>query len=628
MKKWIPLLLALLLLAGCGAAPSPMEEAASVPTATAAVTTATEPSGFYDPDAPLELATNGALRCYPLGGISGCNVMLLGEDLLLFSHADETTTLQVLSGETLYPKASLLLDFFLTPEGTHLRTWENGISFYDDTRKETVVLDSSLREVARINAPKDILGEPLLSEDRTTLYYCTSDAIRALDLESGISRCLRETAYPSQFLVGLHQEDTVLQFSYSDYASTWETLFLSTETGTVLHTASDSLSLATYGIEYYASFWENSTPFYIFGSAGTSPQAFYPADPTTVECTFLPEDRAAVTLFVSPDAPTLLEYYDLDTGARSASLELDTGFYPWGFVSKGDGKVCFLHYDERSGGDILCIWDTSLSPSGDTACYTGTHYTRETPDYEGLAACTLYAEEISKRYGIEVLVYKRATEIQPWDYDMEYEYQVSVIQAELAQLDARLAHYPDGLLETLAQRFDGVTICLVQSLTGSAESGSLESANGIQFWEGHHAYIALAAGQQTEHALYHELCHLIDTVVLNESGAYDRWDELNPTGFSYDYDYVANQSRNSGEYLREESRYFIDMYSMSFPKEDRARIMEYAMTGGNASYFQSAAMQAKLKLLCEGIREAFGLRKSPETFLWEQYLNESLAYTK
>ena len=70
------------------------------------------------------------------------------------------------------------------------------------------------------------------------------------------------------------------------------------------------------------------------------------------------------------------------------------------------------------------------------------------------------------------------------------------------------------------------------------------------------------------------------------------------------------------------------MYSMSFPKEDRARIMEFAMTEGNAACFQSKTMQAKLKLLCQGIREAFGLRKSPETFLWEQYLNESLAYTK
>ena len=67
---------------------------------------------------------------------------------------------------------------------------------------------------------------------------------------------------------------------------------------------------------------------------------------------------------------------------------------------------------------------------------------------------------------------------------------------------------------------------------------------------------------------------------------------------------------------------------MSFPKEDRARILEYAMTEGNEHYFQSKTMQSKLRQLCIGIREGFGLKKSPDTFLWEQYLQESLAYTK
>jgi hypothetical protein len=39
-------------------------------------------------------------------------------------------------------------------------------------------------------------------------------------------------------------------------------------------------------------------------------------------------------------------------------------------------------------------------------------------------------------------------------------------------------------------------------------------------------------------------------------------------------------------------------------------------------------MQEKLMQVCIGLREAFGLKKSTETFLWEQYLKESLAYGK
>ena len=59
---------------------------------------------------------------------------------------------------------------------------------------------------------------------------------------------------------------------------------------------------------------------------------------------------------------------------------------------------------------------------------------------------------------------------------------------------------------------------------------------------------------------------------------------------------------------------------MSFPKEDRARIMEYAMLPDMAHLFRAPIMQKKLAALCAGIREAYGLKKSEETFLWEQYL--------
>ena len=215
-------------------------------------------------------------------------------------------------------------------------------------------------------------------------------------------------------------------------------------------------------------------------------------------------------------------------------------------------------------------------------------------------------------------------EKEPYDYDLEYEHMVGVLQRELELLDRNLSRYPEGFLSTLASRFDGITICIVRSLTGTAEAGSLTSADGIQFLNGYRAYIALAAPHNTEYALYHEMCHLIDTVVITESGAYDRWDELNPQDFTYDFDYIANQTRDGSAYLQESNRYFIDTYSMSFPKEDRARILEYAMKSDRASFFRSEIMQKKLRKLCEGIREAFDLKNSAEVFCWEQYLNEPI----
>jgi hypothetical protein len=167
-----------------------------------------------------------------------------------------------------------------------------------------------------------------------------------------------------------------------------------------------------------------------------------------------------------------------------------------------------------------------------------------------------------------------------------------------------------------------LSICILRQISPAPEEAE---GSGITFWDGHYPYIALAAGTDTERALYHELCHLIDTIVLNESSAYDTWNQLNPTGFEYDYDYQANQNRNSTAFLLDSSRYFVDMYSMSFPKEDRARIMECAMTPGNEKLFQTEAMQRKLSTLCLGIRKAFHLTGSPDIFLWEQYLHTPLA---
>lgn len=621
-KTFFALLFLCLILCGCSPEAVPEETTAAHPTETQVIAQ----TGLYDPTSTLEAETNGAVRCYPTGKRNGTGAIALGENFLLFSTAENGTKLTVLSGDSAVPTATLDLDFCLTAEDCSLYRWDNGISFFDPNAQETVVLDSGLREVTRISAPKDLTGFPLLSADRSTLYYCTETAIRALDLETGISRCLKEIAYTYQSVTGLWLNETVLECSISD-GEIWHTLFLSTETGAILETAGDSMSVTSSGDRYYAAFPNGSVRSYVFGTVGGEPLTLN-LENYDGECFFLPENYAAVVIRQQENSRIGLDYYDLSSGLCTSSLTLAADFLPWNFISLSDETVCFLDYDESYGCNTLYCWDTTVTPSESSTACIGTYYPREDPDYDGLAACKLYAEAIGSKYGIQVLIYKDAVKVQPWDYDLEYEHLAPLIQMELELLEKRLANYPEGFLSTLAGRFDGLNICIVRSLTGTAESGSLDSAAGITYLDGYTANIALAAGQDTEYALYHEMCHLIDTVVLTESGAYDRWEELNPRGFAYDYDYIANQSRNSGEYLREESRSFIDTYSMSFPKEDRARIMEYAMTDGNGAYFQSSTMKAKLKLLCQGIREAFGLRKSPETFLWEQYLNKSLAYTE
>ena len=619
MKRLLTAFLCCLLLCGCASAAPEAETTlpATVPA------TEPQPTGYYDPESPLEAATNGAIHCYPTADLHSNAILSLGENVLLIGATDVRANLTVLSGPEGVPTGKLTVNSWLSPENPSLHDWSGGFSFFDEAARQTLVLDNSLREVSRIDAPEGLEGTPLLSYDRQTLYYCTADSIRALELDTGISRCLKEISGSSQSVTGLLCNDTVLECVIFD-GELRQTLFLSVETGQILYDTYEALTVETAGDQYFAKFNDGPVMTYLYGNQSQRPMVLN-SEITEPYCFFLPDDNAAVTVR-SQDLNIVLDYYDLDTGLRAASVTLDTDTFPWAFQSHGDGEVIFLNYDQDYNCQALYIWDTAKSPVEDFTFYATTYHTREEPDLEGLAECEAYAQAIGEKYGIEVLIYKEAAAVEPYDYDLEYEHLVGVLNRELGLLEEHLANYPEGFLPKLASRFNGLKICIVRSLTGTAESGSLDSADGIQFLDNYNAYIALAAASNTEYALYHEMCHLIDTMVISESGAYDRWDQLNPKGFEYDYDYISNQYRDGSAYLGESNRSFIDTYSMSFPKEDRARIMEYAMTEGNAFYFQSTTMQSKLKLLCEGIREAFGLRKSPETFLWEQYLNISLAY--
>lgn len=611
MKRLFPLLLTLCLLCGCAAQyPETETEAATAPAL------AEEIAGPAHEVLSLALLSEGtALTEYALSEpVTG--FLPLGDHFLFFSGS-ETTAMTLLEPETGEALAVYEAPLMLTPESAMVQLLENGISYYNGETRETVVLDASLRETSRIAAPEDLAGMPLLSRDGTALYYCTASAVRCLDLSSGISRMLKEAAYSTQSLSGLLMEDTVVQVSITDSRGIWRTLFLSAETGQLLGDTEGNILPVTAEGRFCLCLQEGTLQTILFSQDDGTTLTLLPRS-TDSTCYFLPGSHSAVTAAWAADG-FLLELYDLDSGRRTSALSLEPGLYPRNVRQASDGTVWFL-CDQDSGEALLCRWDPKDTPVSDTTLYTSPRYTHAEPDYDGLAACTLYAQEIGEKYGVEVLVYKDAVAVEPWDYDLEYEYQAAVLRRELEALDARLGNFPEGFLQTLAGKFTALRICIVRSAEGSPQSGSLEAVNGIQFWNGYDAYIVLASDHDTEYALYHELSHLMETVVLTESAAYDRWENLNPASFQYDNDYISNQTRDGSQWLQPGKEYFIDTYSMSYAKEDRARLFEYSMTSGHEELFQSPNLQAKLRQLCLGIREGFGLKKYEGSLPWEQYL--------
>lgn len=585
---------------------------------------ATEAPGLYDPKTDLETQTGGAVRGYPLHDDTCSGIVPMGGDLLMFS-GDETTTLTVLTGGNLSVACTATLNCLICPDDPAVQVTENGMGYYDGENRAAVFLDRTLKEVSRTYLPEDMDGNPALSPDFGTVYYCTGNQIRALDLQSGISRLVKEQNCTGQSLAGIFCGGDVLCCVTVDSDGRGTGVYLSTQTGQTLYSGNAVEQLQTFGDSYIARLDYGSVRELAFSLDGGQDMTLEPLDDDAIPSPALP-CGGVVTASTTGETCTL-DYYDLASGRRTASVDLPgTDAVPNLVADPERNVLWFVQYDSQTSSQTLYAWDPSKSPVSDETVYTDRRYTAENPDTAGLALCREEARRMEEKYGVEILLWQDALSIQPVDYTYEPEYLVSAYRRGLQRLDCALARFPEGFLaETASQSDCGVIrIALVRTIRGDEAFGTLENVAGIQYWYDGDACIGLDLGDSLEQNFYHELFHVVETRVYAGATAYDEWDKLNPVDFCYDYDYMANQSRADYQYLEGENRAFIDMYSMSYPKEDRARTFEYAMIDAGADCFGSETMQSKLNKLCVGIRKAYGLKRYPEALPWEQYLEEPL----
>lgn len=621
MKRVFPTLLALLTLL-CACAQTPAETTGITTATTPPVTDPAEPPvrpdfGLYQPGSTVELQTGGAVKYFPLDGTDYYAIELMNDGLLLFAGED-TTTLTLLREES--DPVKVELDCFIYPQQRTMRICEDGLYYFDELTSEIVSLSHSLQQISRTPMPEDSVTTPALSSDGKLAYYFSNEALRCFELDTGISRMLRSSTFQTQQVWGLHFDDTVLEcFVLADEFS--ECHFVSAQTGELLAAYEAVPDLETSGDVYFADFFDGNRIQHLTGTRNEKPQ-----------CLSISQDYLGVKpmlkmggciAYTANADGILLDWYDLAKGTLSAQTRLD------------DVRSCYLTADETSGliwlmannmddtQQALYCWDPTLSSTGDETSYLTPFYTALEPDVEGLAEIAKQAKALGEKYGVRIRAWEDAQNTMPTDYTFELEYRVPAYETYLPALDKTLSAFPEGFLKKLGKASQNgvLTISLVRQLYGDNSLGSLTTASGIHYWNDGSGYIAVAMGDvDMDQNLFHEIFHAIDSYVLAECTIYDNWPDLNPDGFTYDYDYINNQFREDYDYLEDETRAFIDMYSMSYPKEDRARIFEYAMMEGNESYFQSDIMQAKLKILCSGIRKAFGLKNYTEPLLWEQYL--------
>lgn len=606
MKRMLAVLLVLLLLTGCNL----VEPGGTEPSGETVPTIAPTEPGIYDGASEVEAATDGAVRCYRIE--DGCRaVAVVGENVILFYD----TFLRAYTGDELHPVREWAVDTVKSPRSADVQITAGALSFYDEANHAMVMLNSSLKEIARVSLPKDVQGEFVLTDTLDALYYCTADAIRCYNLKTGTSRLLRQQNYDSQTLTqnGFGGDILGCQIQVNDrkYMA-----YISAETGELLGRSERAEALCTGGDYYFLPVEDEGSIDYLFGTVGESPRSLYLDGSKSVIHTALA--MGGVFTETSQDSGLVLDYYDLSSGKRTASVTLPDGgskiAESW---PDGENNCLWLLMEDPSGGNCLYRWDLKQSPVVDSEVYTGQWFTAEHPDKAGLQQCDADAQALGQKFGVTISI-GQVPEGCP--EQIIGEYRVSRIQSGLTALERALERYPQGMLETLGSvsRSGKLHLILVRDIAGGHSV--------VQYWSGSNACVVLELGENLTAAVDNGVYHVMDTYLFNHTSTLDQWAELNPKGFRYDMNASEYLQRQEDTYLTGDKRSFVDSRSMSYPLEDRAAVFTAAMGEGNQDVFASRTMQQKLLTLCQAIRDAFEWKKSQEAYLWEQYLAESVAY--
>lgn len=601
MKRLLALLaIAALLLAGCSNETPDASGDAQNPTDSTDVTgPAPDSSRIHD-------ETGGVLDAYVLPTQDYTGIREYGSNILLFSQSAESTALTLISKETAAIVHTLDLGCTIDPDSGDLQLGSNRLAYYNRNTCQLVFLDSTLRQTGQVELPENIQGSLVMSEDLDRIYYCTDAEIRVLDLQSGISRLLKQHSVTAQSLTALCFEESLLVCALTDADGNDKTLYISTTNGATVYTEEGHTIFTAYENVYFAPRTNGTVQELLFGLRGEATQNL-----TTLSGSAQPVlSISGAVAFPEADGRFGMDFYDLETGRRTASVMLPSMVFPAQLLGEaGTDVLWFLAHDQQDQQNVLCRWDLTKGTVEDDTSYTSLRYTADNPDEAGLAQAKAQAQQIGEIYGVEICIWQDA--LVDCGYTLKGEFQVSAILRQLTTLQEAMAKFPDGFFQNLANgtQSSRLRICLVRSITGS-----IGELTGLQTWVGGESYIILTVSNSTEQSFYHQLSHAIDSRVIVETKFYDDWNSLNPEGFQYG-SLGENPSLD----------YFIDDDCLTSAADDRATIFAYAMLD-NADYvFEPDTIQAKLLRICEAIRKTFALKDSPEVFPWEQYLDNILA---
>ncbi len=601
MKKLIPIILMLVvLLLGCSGQGGAETTAPTEPT-----TAATEPPGLYVENSEVEQYTKGTVKLFDLSYNAYQQIYKMGNRLLLGGYYADMC---VLEGERCAVVAEL------EEKSPSVLVTENGVVYYDGDKNEAVYLDASLQELRRVSLPegvgKDGQGAPSFSKDGVEVYYCQGQEVRAFNTDQGITRMIKSLSCTSLVSNDCFFDGKLIFLRVDNEAGEMNYVFVSSENGKTVGTDNNLQQLFTCGDSYFLERTDGGVTQYLFGVLGE--ERGQQLNILNGKAVSVLEVGGLVSYTQIENGEWQFDFYEQSTGKRTSSVNIPDIGKPEAFLGDPQEHAVWILINGDSGTQKLLRWDIGETPVEDEQIYTSPAYSAATPDEDGLSLCRKQAKEMSDKHGVDIRIWEEAVKYTG-GYTAEGEYQTAAINQCLDQLESVLSEFPqDFLYKSVLSR---IRICIVRSISGSD--------GAVQYWYDGDAFILLPATADVRNTFMMALSGVVDSHVLGNSPNYDYWNDLNPEGFVY-----GDETTYSDTYLSGETMAFFDEISMGSVTEDRCRIFFEAMKPDNADAFKSEIMQQKLLMLCKAIRDAWRWERKSDIYPWEQYLTESIAYTR
>ena len=564
--------------------------------------------------------------------------------------------------------ASPLLEFFKNDDT--LLTQDEGINelFNEDDREDEPGqllrifdrensmfqwLDKDLKVVGEYFLDAACASGPLMDPQNRYIYYVTSDGqVIQLDWQSGESQALNAGGpfAVAPYLEGIYNEGKILAVSgmvlegdseleYENYVSYKN--YVDVANNRLLEKSQVFSVLNGSGSNYYTTLYGtlNQAVFGTFSAVERCVEFIFP-DYEEYEGVFAwPREERLMTCYtmeeISGASQTVFSLYDMDSGKMVSQTMEDFGdetdsrlrLVLAGYFPETETAVFTL-----SGfSDRIFVWKAENAPISDQS-FKVPFMAADGEDAAAFEALTRQAQALEQRFDVEILL-GDACPSQIWGYDTQPLYSVPKIRRALMFLESSLEKYPEGFFSQLT-RPDGsrLSFYIVSRLVPDGQD-SISSSIGL-FGGSDGNYIALGGDSMgnLQTLVYHEVSHAIDYKLsgnVDQNYMDSAWSALNPQGFYYSWSYQANAADPSWDYVysafdNSQEAYFIDKYSKSFPTEDRARVMEYAMgMYPGSGYFTSSHLLEKLEYISWAIRAGFDTQGWPETVWWERPLNAS-----